>query len=159
MLSERLGALLEARGWTLSVAESSTAGLLGHRIIQVSGSSAYFMGGVIAYDNAVKCDLLNVRPQSIQRWGAVSAQVASEMAMGIQHRLGTEIALSITGIAGPTGATPQKPVGLAYIGLAAPAECWVWRYLAHGNRDSNNAAFAEAALEYALLYLGGRAKL
>ena len=153
MVSKRVGALLKARGWTLSVAESSTAGLLGHRITQVSGRSPYFMGGVIAYDNAVKCDLLSVRPQSIQRWGAVSAQVALEMAVGVQPRLGTEMALSITGIAGPTGATPQKPVGLAYIGLAAPVERWVWRYLAHGDRDSNNHAFAEAALEYILLYL------
>jgi PncC family amidohydrolase len=154
MLSKRLGALLKRRAWTLSVAESSTAGLLGHLITQVSGSSAYFMGGVIAYDNAVKCDLLNVRQQSIQRWGAVSAQVALEMALGAQRCLETEIALSITGIAGPTGATPQKPVGLAYIGLAAPAERWVWRYLAHGDRDANNHAFAEAALAYVVLYLG-----
>lgn len=146
--------LLKARGWRLAVAESCTGGLLGHEITQVSGSSAYFWGGVIAYADDVKIDLLDVSEASLIRWGAVSAQVALEMAAGVCRRTGAEVGLSITGIAGPTGGTVQKPVGLTYIGLAVPHERWAWRYVWGGDRTKNKRDSARAALVHLLRYLG-----
>jgi PncC family amidohydrolase len=145
---------LNARGWRLTVAESCTGGLLGHEITQVSGSSAYFLGGVISYADDVKMNLLGVSEASLIRWGAVSAQVALEMAAGVCRCTGAEVGLSITGIAGPTGGTPQKPVGLTFIGLAAPHERRAWRHVWDGNRSENKQASARAALAHLLRYLG-----
>jgi PncC family amidohydrolase len=145
---------LNARGWRLAVAESCTGGLLGHEITQVSGSSAYFLGGVISYADDVKMNLLGVSEASLIRWGAVSAQVALEMAAGVCRCTGAEVGLSITGIAGPTGGTPQKPVGLTFIGLAAPHERRAWRHVWDGNRSENKQASARAALAHLLRYLG-----
>ncbi|MBN1487515.1 MAG: CinA family protein, partial [Anaerolineae bacterium] len=156
MLVQKLGKLLNNRGWTLSVAESATGGLLGHWLTQVAGSSTYFMGGIIAYANSLKVDLLDVQAESLLNWGAVSPQVALEMAEGARRRLGTDMALSITGIAGPGGSTVTKPVGLAYVGLAVPHECWVWRVIGRGNRESNKRVFAEIALQRAIIYLDTR---
>lgn len=153
MLVMHVSKRLQARNWRLSVAESATGGLLGHTITQVSGSSAYFWGGVIAYDNEVKMKLLGVREESLIQWGAVSAQVALEMARGACDATNTEVGLSITGIAGPTGATATKPVGLYYIGLAVPGECWTWRHHFKGNRQENNEQAAQQALEHLLAYL------
>ncbi len=153
LLAEQIGKHLKARHWTLALAESATGGLLGTIITQISGSSAYFMGGIIAYDDMVKSKLLDVREESLQRWGAVSARVALEMATGAQARLQTTVALSITGIAGPTGATPYKPVGLAYVGMAMPRECWVWRVHSSQDRNANNHAFAKSALQHLHNYL------
>jgi PncC family amidohydrolase len=153
MLVTRISKRLKARSWRLVVAESATGGLLGHKITQVPGSSDYFWGGVIAYANDVKQKLLNVREESLKRWGAVSAQVALEMAQGAREALDAEVALSITGIAGPTGATAYKPLGLYYIGLAVPGECWTWRHHFEGHRHDNNERAARAALEHLLAYL------
>lgn len=152
--AQRLGEVLNERGWRLAVAESATGGLLGHWITAVPGSSAYFWGGVIAYSNEVKQVLLNVRESSLKDWGAVSAQVAQEMAKGACEVTGAEVALSITGIAGPTGATAFKPIGLYYVALAVPGECWCWRYLFDGTRDENNQLAAHAAMAHLLDYLG-----
>ena len=152
-LSERAGGLLSARGWRVAVAESATGGLLGHLITKVPGSSEYFWGGVIAYANDLKMNLLGVRRESLMRWGAVSSQVAWEMAKGACAAAGTEVGISITGIAGPTGATPQKPVGLYFVGLALPHECWVWRHRFQADRVANNAAVAQAALAHLVTYL------
>jgi nicotinamide-nucleotide amidase len=117
-LASVVGELLQARGETLSVAESCTGGGLGKMITTVSGSSAYFWGGVIAYDNTVKERLLGVEPIALATHGAVSPEVACQMAAGVRDRLGTTWGLSITGIAGPTGGSDIKPVGLVHIGLA-----------------------------------------
>lgn len=155
-LAEEIGTLLIARGWRLAAAESATGGLIGHTITQVSGSSRYFWGGVIAYDNAVKVRLLGVREASLIRWGAVSAPVALEMATGACRALGVEAAVSITGIAGPTGATTVKPVGLYFVGLAVPNETWTWRHLFTGDRAANNEAAAQAALAHLVDYLHKR---
>jgi PncC family amidohydrolase len=152
-LTEKLGQALQRRNWRLAVAESATGGLLGHWITAVPGSSAYFWGGVIAYANEIKQQLLHVREQSIMQWGAVSTQVAMDMAVGAQTATHTEAALSITGIAGPTGATPIKPVGLYYIAMAVPDECWCWRHLFDGTREENNHRAAEAAIKHLLNYL------
>ena len=119
-LASVVGQLLQKRGETLSVAESCTGGGLGSMLTSVSGSSAYFMGGVISYDNQVKISLLGVSPEDLAQEGAVSDIVAKQMAVGVRSRLSTTWGLSITGIAGPGGGTETKPVGLVYIGLAGP---------------------------------------
>lgn len=150
-----IGHLLLARGWRIAVAESATGGLIGHLLTQVSGSSQYFWGGVIAYDNAIKIKLLGVREETLIRWGAVSAVVALEMAAGACRALGVDVAVSVTGIAGPTGATAIKPVGLYYLGLATRSERYAWRHLFTGDRAANNAAAAHAALQHLLDYLRG----
>lgn len=153
MLVKQIAEPLLARHWRLAVAESATGGLLGHIITTEPGCSAYFWGGVIAYANEVKTGLLGVREESLTQWGAVSAQVAMEMAEGVCRAAGTETALSITGIAGPSGATVYKPLGLYYIGLAVPGECWSWRHHFTGSRRENNARAAHAALTHLLAYL------
>ncbi|MEL6250028.1 MAG: competence/damage-inducible protein A, partial [Cyanobacteria bacterium J06627_15] len=117
-LADAVGRLLLDRNETLSVAESCTGGGLGQAITAVAGSSAYFLGGVIAYDNRVKQALLGVQAATLDQHGAVSAQVAEQMAAGVRSHLDTDWGLSVTGIAGPGGGTPQKPVGLVYLGLA-----------------------------------------
>ncbi len=117
-LASVVGELLQTRGATLAVAESCTGGGLGAMLTQISGSSSYFWGGVISYDNSVKVGLLGVNPKDLAEQGAVSHIVAQQMAAGVRDRLNTTWGLSITGIAGPTGGSPEKPVGLVYIGLA-----------------------------------------
>jgi nicotinamide-nucleotide amidase len=119
-LASVVGGLLQAAGETLSVAESCTGGGLGQMLTAVAGSSNYFLGGVISYDNQAKINLLGVNPADLADVGAVSDTVAKQMAAGVQKQLETSWALSITGIAGPGGGTDAKPVGLVYIGLAAP---------------------------------------
>lgn len=119
-LAAAVGKLLKAKQQTLSVAESCTGGGLGQFLTAVSGSSAYFWGGVISYDNQVKVNLLGVQEADLMRQGAVSDTVAQQMAIGVRERLGTTWSLSITGVAGPDGGTAEKPVGLVYIGLAGP---------------------------------------
>jgi nicotinamide-nucleotide amidase len=114
------GKLLLERGQTLAVAESCTGGWLGETLTEVSGSSSYFLGGVISYSNDVKVDLLNVDRQILDQHGAVSAIVAEQMAIGVKSKLKSDWGISITGIAGPTGGTETKPVGLIYLGIAYP---------------------------------------
>jgi nicotinamide-nucleotide amidase len=119
-LATVVGQLLQARAQTVAVAESCTGGGLGHKMTEILGSSSYFWGGVIAYDNRVKLQLLAVNAQTLETQGAVSAEVAEQMAVGVQSLLGTTWGLSITGIAGPGGGSANKPVGLVYVGLAGP---------------------------------------
>lgn len=119
-LASVLGQQLLHRGETLAVAESCTGGGLGHFLTTVSGSSSYFWGGIISYDNQVKVKALGVNPDDLDQYGAVSEVVAQQMAQGVRDRLQTTWGISITGIAGPGGGTETKPVGLVYIGLAGP---------------------------------------
>ncbi|MGA1621813.1 MAG: competence/damage-inducible protein A [Synechocystis sp.] len=119
-LASVVGDLLQQQGQTLAVAESCTAGGLGAMLTEQPGSSAYFWGGIIAYDNRVKERLLQIDPQLLQEHGAVSGAVAAAMAMGVKQQLGTDWGVSITGIAGPGGGTPEKPIGTVYIGIADP---------------------------------------
>jgi nicotinamide-nucleotide amidase len=119
-LASVVGELLMAKGQTLAVAESCTGGGLGQLLTDTPGSSSYFIGGIISYANRVKIDLLGVNPEDLAAEGAVSATVASQMAMGVKAKLNTDWGVSITGIAGPDGGTETKPVGLVYIGIAAP---------------------------------------
>ena len=119
-LASIVGKLLKTAQQTVSVAESCTGGGLGSLLTDVSGSSAYFWGGIISYDNQIKIKLLGVNPEDLAQQGAVSKLVAKQMAAGVRDRLQTDWGLSITGIAGPEGGTDAKPVGLVYIGIAAP---------------------------------------
>jgi nicotinamide-nucleotide amidase len=119
-LASVTGALLLEEGQTVSVAESCTGGGLGHLFTSVAGSSSYFHGGVISYDNSVKVNLLGVSPTDLDQQGAVSDAVAQQMAVGVRSRLKTDWGISITGVAGPGGGTDEKPVGLVYFGLAFP---------------------------------------
>jgi nicotinamide-nucleotide amidase len=119
-LASVVGRLLTKASETLSVAESCTGGGLGSMLTSVAGSSNYFLGGVISYDNAVKASVLGVQPSDLEQWGAVSKPVAIQMALGVRSLLSTSWGLSITGIAGPGGGSETKPVGLVYIGLAKP---------------------------------------
>ncbi len=119
-LATVVGRLLQGHQHTLGVAESCTGGGLGAMLTQVPGSSAYFMGGLISYDNQAKVNLLGVNGEDLETHGAVSEAIAQQMAVGARSRMGTTWGLSITGIAGPGGGTVQKPVGLVYIGLAGP---------------------------------------
>jgi len=140
-----VGQLLAAQKLTLSLAESCTGGLLGHRITDVAGSSEYFMGGIVAYSYDAKERFLNVSHDTLYDFGAVSPETAIEMARGARRAFGTDIALSVTGIAGPGGGLPGKPVGLVYISLAARTfertEKFVWQKDRAGNKlDSSEAA-------------------
>ena len=152
-LVTKISHYLTAKHWHLAVAESATGGLLGHTITQIPGSSAYFWGGVIAYANEIKIHLLNVQESSIIKWGAVSSYVALEMAKGVCDATSTEVGISITGIAGPGGATNVKPVGLYYIGLALPGELRSYRHIFGGTRLENNQLAAKKALEHLISIL------
>jgi nicotinamide-nucleotide amidase len=115
-----VGKILLERGETLSVAESCTGGGLGSMLTEVAGSSAYFSGGIIAYSNQVKIQQLGVLEEFLTEYGAVSAIVARQMAKGVQAKFNTDWSISVTGIAGPSGATENKPVGLVYLAIANP---------------------------------------
>jgi PncC family amidohydrolase len=150
-LEEQVGAVLLEKGWTISAAESCTGGLVLHRLTNIPGSSAYVEGGVVAYSNQVKQALLSVKQGTLIAHGAVSEQTAQEMALGTRALLKTDIAVSITGIAGPGGGTDGKPVGLTYIALAGPDDLLrVQRHIWDGDREAVKVASAEAALQLAL---------
>ena len=119
-LSNAVGAYLTQTQQTIAAAESCTGGLLSHVLTSVSGSSVYFIGGVVAYSNHVKRALLGVKAETLDAFGAVSEETAREMAAGVRQKLSTDIGLATTGIAGPTGGTPDKPVGLVWIGISTP---------------------------------------
>ncbi|MEN9206484.1 MAG: competence/damage-inducible protein A [Thermostichales cyanobacterium SZTDM-1c_bins_54] len=145
-----VGSLLRQRQQTLAVAESCSGGGLGHLITGIPGSSGYFLGGVIAYDNRIKTALLGVSPELLAREGAVSEATAIAMAQGVQQRLGSHWALSITGIAGPGGGSPEKPVGLVWIGIAAPTgQAWALeqRFNPQRGRESIRHFSAQTALD------------
>ncbi len=152
-LEKQVGALLSRRGLTLATAESCTGGLLAHRLTNVSGSSSYFVGGVVAYAYEAKEALLGVHHETLVQYGAVSEQVALEMARGVRQRLGTDLGLSVTGVAGPSGGTPEKPVGLTYIALAGSEGEQCERHVWQGDRLENKALSAEAALHLLLISL------
>jgi PncC family amidohydrolase len=153
MREEEIGALLVARGLTLVTAESCTGGLVAHRITDVPGSSAYFLGGFVAYANEAKEEMLGVRHETLVAHGAVSEETALEMARGARQRLGADLGISTTGIAGPAGGTPDKPVGLVHVALSASGVELCQRYVWQGNRLSNKEQSAEAALQLLLSYL------
>ena len=150
-----VGMRLDEKGMTLAVAESCTGGLIGHRITNVPGSSHYYRGSITAYASDVKEALLSVRGETLARYGDVSAQTAREMAEGVRAAMDADLGLSVTGIAGPTGGTEEKPVGLVYIGLAAEDGDHIEQHVFGEDRWGNKARAAEAALDLARRYLEG----
>ena len=151
----RVGKLLIERGWTLGVAESCTGGLIGHTITNVPGSSAFFIGGVVAYANEAKRNLLGVPQELLAKHGAVSREVAIAMAEGIRELLGTEVGVAVTGIAGPSGGTATKPVGTTFIAVSGPTGTEVQHYLWTSDRLGNKRRSAKAALTLLEEWLAG----
>jgi PncC family amidohydrolase len=145
-----VGRLLAAQKQTLAVAESCTGGLITHRLTNVPGSSAYVIVSVIAYAYEAKVAALGVSWDTLNRFGAVSAETVTEMARGVRERFSSTLGVAITGIAGPGGGTAEKPVGLTYIALADANDVIVERHVWSGDRLQNKEQSAEAAL--ALLY-------
>ncbi|MCR4391254.1 MAG: nicotinamide-nucleotide amidohydrolase family protein [Candidatus Acetothermia bacterium] len=154
MLEGELGERLRTRGLTLAVAESCTGGLLAMRITEVPGSSAYFRGGVVAYANDVKEHVLGVPSDVLRRFGAVSPECARAMAEGARRLLGADLALATTGIAGPGGGTPDKPVGLVYVALATERDVMVRKLRLVGSRQGNRWSASESALALLAEHLG-----
>ena len=147
-MEEVIGKLLSDGGKTLSLAESCTGGLIAQRLTEISGSSKYFIEGVVAYANEAKIRTLNVPAELIEAHGAVSAEVAEAMAKGIRARAQTDYAISITGIAGPTGGSEEKPVGLVFIGYADETRTKSFKIILPGDRELIRWRASQAALEY-----------
>ena len=152
-LEEEIGQLLRHHGLTLGVVESATGGLISHRITNVPGSSDYYKGSVTAYSNEVKSGVVGVSQDTLIQYGAVSPQVAEEMAEGGKLLLGTDIAIADTGIAGPGGATGEKGVGLFYLGLSHGDRNHSRQHQFRGDRQQNKESAAEAALAWLKEYL------
>ncbi len=147
-MEEVVGRLLKKTGKTLGLAEACSGGLVGHRVTNVPGSSAYFQGTVVAYSDTAKTRLLGVKPYTLQLHGAVSEEVVGEMATGVRERLAADIALATTGIAGPDGATEDKPVGTACLALASDGTLVSRRYTLWGNRDWIKTLISQLALDW-----------
>ena len=152
-LEVQIGYLLQKRALKLAFAESCTGGLIGHRITDVPGSSEYFLGGVVAYAYEAKVALLGVSWDTLNTKGAVSEETVLEMARGARRIFNTDIAVSVTGIAGPGGGTLEKPVGTTWIGLVAFEGEWAKLFRFSGDREQNKISSANAALQMLLDYL------
>jgi PncC family amidohydrolase len=152
-LEQIAGALLRQRNWRLALAESCTGGLVSHRITNVAGSSDYFQGGVTAYTNEAKMILLNVQPATLEQHGAVSRETVLEMAQGARRLLGAQVAVAVSGVAGPGGGTPEKSVGTVWIGLSASGAELAWQYQFPGDRLRVKEQSAQTALERLVEFL------
>ncbi|HEX74086.1 MAG TPA: CinA family protein [Dehalococcoidia bacterium] len=152
-LEQEVGNLLRQKGLTLGLVESATGGLISHLITNVPGSSEYYKGSITAYSNEIKIKVIGVKADTINQYGAVSHQVAEEMAQGGRKVLAVDICLADTGIAGPTGATTEKPIGLFYIGLSHGAGTYNQKHNFLGNREQNKRDAANAALAWLKEYL------
>ena len=149
-LLDQLAAALLARQQTLATAESCTGGLVGAALTGLPGSSAWYLGGVVAYANELKIRLLGVPAETLAARGAVSLETARAMAAGARAATGADFAVAITGIAGPAGGTPEKPVGLVFIGVAAPHGTATFKHHFSGSRAEIRQAATEAALRHLL---------
>jgi|SRR5271157_3139388 len=154
-LAGRLQARCLERGITVAVAESCTGGLIAKTLTDVAGASGYFLGGIVSYSNEAKVRLLGVPEAQLAAHGAVSVQVARAMAAGAMGRTGAALAVAVTGVSGPGGGSPSKPVGLTYVAVADQAGVEVRRFVWTGDRAANREASARAALELLLERLGG----
>lgn len=149
-LEEKIVRELQKRGYTITTAESCTGGLLAGGILNVSGASAVYNEGHITYSNEAKERLLGVSHDTLEQYGAVSEQTAAEMAMGAARVANANVGLSTTGIAGPGGGTPEKPVGLVYVGCCINGDVTVEECRFSGNREDNRNAAVEAVLRLLL---------
>ena len=155
LLEVKIRDILRSRGLTLATAESCTGGMLANRITNVPGSSEYFRGGVVAYAYEAKVALLKVSWDTLRAYGAVSQETIIEMARGARMALGADIAVSVSGIAGPGGGMPDKPVGTTWIGLSTTEGDWARNFVWDGDRAQNKVYSAEAALQLIADYLEG----
>jgi nicotinamide-nucleotide amidase len=149
-LAHQLGDLLNDRNLSLATAESCTGGLIGHLVTEIAGSSAYYNGGIVAYSNAIKRDLLGVPQGTLDSVGAVSEETARAMASGVRQRIGADVGVATTGIAGPDGSTATKPVGLVFIAVATPSTVVCERHVFGGDRHAVKQQTATAALRLLL---------
>lgn len=156
MLEERIGRILKEKSLKIAVAESCTGGLIANRITNVQGASEYFEMGFVTYSNDAKELFLFVPEEMIAMAGAVSYEVAQLMAQGVREVTDVDVALSVTGIAGPGGGTPEKPVGTVYIGLASKEGIFVRKFLFSGDRIEIKQQTSEEALKMVLDALEGR---
>ncbi|MBP1733952.1 MAG: competence/damage-inducible protein CinA [Deltaproteobacteria bacterium] len=156
MIEARIGRILRERRMKISVAESCTGGLIANRITNIQGASDYFDLGFVTYSNDSKELYLFVPEEVIAEKGAVSSEVAQAMAEGLREATEADVALSVTGVAGPGGGTPEKPVGTVYVGLALKNESFVRKFLFSGDRLSIKEQTSEEALRMVLDYLEGR---
>ena len=147
-LEKVIGDLLREKGWTLSIAESCTGGLICDLITNVSGSSNYFMGGMITYSNKSKVKYLGIPLNDIKKSGAVSSQVGKKMAQGVRKSFNTTFGLSTTGVAGPTGGTKRSPVGRVFIGVAAGRKVWIKKEDIKGSRREIKRKASEETLKF-----------
>lgn len=154
-LARRVGDACRARRVRIGAAESCTGGLVGHLLTEIPGSSDYFAGSLVTYANEAKIVLADVPAQALEAHGAVSAQVAIAMAHGARRRLGVDLVVSVTGVAGPDGGTASKPVGLTYLAVADDAGDTVQRFVWDSDRTGNKRLSAAAALELLLGRLSG----
>jgi PncC family amidohydrolase len=154
-LEVQVGKALREQGWTLALGESCTGGLLGHRITNVPGSSEYFMGGYVAYAYKAKEILLGVQHNTLYECGAVSQETALEMARGARQMLNTDVGISITGLSGPGGEAPNKPIGLTWVAVSTRTGEWSERHVWEGDRYSNKEESVVAALTLLLKVLEG----
>ena len=152
-LEEKVGQLLMEKNQTLALAESCTGGLISHRITRIAGSSAYYYGGAVTYSNEAKVKFLGVKPATLEKYGAVSEQTALEMSRGIREKTGASVGLSVTGIAGPSGGTPEKPVGTVWISLARRNNHEARQFQFHGERERVILGTSQAALNWLRLTL------
>jgi PncC family amidohydrolase len=156
MLEEILYETMHTRSLTLATAESCTGGLVSDRITNISGSSEYFPGGIVAYSYEAKVNLLGVSWDTLNAHGAVSEKTVLEMARGARKLFNADIGISVSGIAGPTGGLPEKPVGTTWFGLAANGGEWARHFIWDGDRTQNKYHSSEAALQFVLDYLEGK---
>jgi Uncharacterized protein (competence- and mitomycin-induced) len=154
-MEEVVGELLKERGLKLAVAESCTGGLLSARLVNVPGSSQYFLGGFVVYSNELKTKLLSVEKELLQKYGAVSEEVCRAMCISALEETDADISIAITGIAGPSGATPTKPVGLTYIALSTGKEVIVEKHLLKLGRNENRFLATQLALNLLRKFLLG----
>ena len=152
-VAEEVGLLLKAKKMTLGAVESATGGLISYLITGVPGSSEYFKGSVTSYSNEVKIQVVGVKETTIKKYGAVSHQVAEEMAEGGRRLLNVDICISDTGIAGPGGATVKKPLGLFYMGMSNQYGTFSQKHVFKGDREQNTASAADTTLCWLRQYL------
>jgi PncC family amidohydrolase len=155
-LEKQIGKLLREKGLAIATAESCTGGLIANRITNVSGASDYFEAGFVTYSNRAKTAFLAVPEDVVKKRGAVSPEVARLMAAGVKKVTGASLGLAVTGIAGPTGGTEEKPVGTVYIGISTGFGTFVRHFLFSGTRRKIKSLTSEAALTFVLDYLEGR---
>jgi nicotinamide-nucleotide amidase len=154
-MEDVVGHMLTAKNLTISVAESCTGGMIGHRLTNVPGSSLYFQGGVVVYSDQSKTKLLSVRKETLEKYGAVSDKTVREMACGVRKYIKTDLGLAVTGIAGPDGGTKEKPVGSVHIGLATKDDTYSEKYRFWGNREQVKSNTSMMALDWIRRWLNG----